>query len=85
MTTTLSTKGQVVLPQAARKKLGLQPGAKLACFVQEGDVVLRPMRRPVGKARLVFSKVTGLPVIVPPRGAPPLTTEAVKEALADFP
>ncbi len=85
MTTTLSTKGQVVLPEPMRKKLGLRPGTRFSCLIREGEIVLTPHLKPAGKTRIVRSKLTGLPVIVPPRGTPPLTPEAVKLALADFP
>jgi len=85
MTTTLSTKGQVVLPQPVRKKLGLRPGTRFSCLIREGEIVLTPEIKPAGKARIVRSKFTGLPVIVPPPGAALLTPEMVKLALADFP
>ena len=38
-----------------------------------------------GRARIVQDELTGLPVIVPPKGTPPLTSEIVRGALADFP
>jgi AbrB family looped-hinge helix DNA binding protein len=85
MTTTLSTKGQVVLPNMIRKKLGLRPGTRFSCVVRDAEIVLKPLLRPSGKARIVTSRVTGLPVIVPPAGSPPLTPEAVSISLADFP
>ena len=85
MTTTLLTKGQVVLPQPLRKKLGLRAGARFSCLIREGEIVLTPEPKLARRARIVKSKLTGLPVIVPPRGTPPLTSEAVKLALADFP
>ena len=85
MMTTISTKGQVVLPQLARRKLGLEPGTRLRCRVCDGTIVLPPEPRPaLGKARIARSKVTGLPVIIPPPGVPVLTVDAVREALADF-
>ena len=44
---TLSSKGQVVLPQAIRKKLHLQPGTKLKVAEVDGKIVLEPeSRRP---------------------------------------
>lgn len=85
MTTTLSTKGQVVLPQPVRQKLGLRPGTRFSCLIREGEIVLTPQRTPAGKARIVRSKLTGLPVIVPPPGTPTMTLESVKLVLADFP
>lgn len=84
MTTTLSTKGQVALPEAVRTKLGLRPGARFDCLVRKGQIVLTPKVKP-RKARIIKSKLTGLPVLVPPPDAPPLTPEAVRLALSDFP
>lgn len=85
MITTLSSKGQVVLPQAARRRLGLYPGTKFACRVREGEIVLTPERKPVPGARLGRNTVSGLPMLVPPKGTPPLTSERVYELLTDFP
>ena len=42
-TSTMSSKGQTVIPKAIRDRLGLQPGDAVDFVVQEdGDVVLRP-------------------------------------------
>lgn len=38
-TTRLSSKGQVVIPEAVRAEMGLEPGAKFLVFV-EGDYVI---------------------------------------------
>jgi len=45
--TTLSTKGQIVLPQSIRAQLGLVPGSELE-VTTEGDVIIlkRPSRFP---------------------------------------
>ena len=85
MTTTLSTKGQVVLPQAARRKLGLQPGARFACAVRDGGIFLKPEGAKSGKMKIGKSKHSGLPARVAPAGTPPLTSAAVRAMLADFP
>ena len=84
MTITLSSKGQIVIPAAARAKLGLVPGARLKCELGPGRLVLTaPARR--GKTRMKISKLTGLPVFYAPPGVPPLTSERVRELMADFP
>jgi AbrB family looped-hinge helix DNA binding protein len=45
-TTKLSSKGQVVIPEEIRKRLGLQPGAQFV-VVGEGDVVvLKALKAP---------------------------------------
>ena len=85
MTTTLSTKGQVVLPHAARRKLGLQPGARFVCAVRDGGIFLKPEARPAAKVKIGKNKLTGLPVLTAPAGTAPLTSAAVRGLLADFP
>ncbi len=85
MTTTLSSKGQVVLPQAARRKLGLHAGARFACAVRDGGIFLKPEARKTAKVRIGKSKVSGLPALIAPAGTPPLTSAAVRAMLADFP
>ena len=85
MTPTLSSKGQIVLPKAARRRLGLLPGTKFTCRVREGEVVLVPETRPATKVKLGRNAITGLPVLIPPKGTPPLTSAHVRELLADFP
>jgi hypothetical protein len=37
------------------------------------------------QARIVISELTGLPVLVPPPGTPPLTSERVRKLLENFP
>lgn len=82
METTVSTKGQVVLPQRARRKLGLRAGTKLECRIDGGSVVLTPKGVIAPKARLMRDKATGLIVT---DGGPTVTSEQVRAALADFP
>jgi AbrB family looped-hinge helix DNA binding protein len=65
MTTVLSSKGQVVLPQAARRRLGLLPGTAFECRIQGNQIVLIPQAGTVG--------------------APPVTSERIRELLSDFP
>ena len=50
MTTTLTRKGQVALPASARKRLGLKPGAKFACLVQGGGIMLVPAAAKAGRS-----------------------------------
>ena len=78
MTTTLSSKGQVVIPSEIRRKLGLPEGAIISCEVIDGKIVLDPE-----PARTRASLVTenGRPVLVAPDGAPEMTPEMVKEIL----
>jgi AbrB family looped-hinge helix DNA binding protein len=49
VTTTLSQKGQVVIPQEVRKKLRLRPGDDfIVLSSQTGDILLRPVRNSSG-------------------------------------
>jgi AbrB family looped-hinge helix DNA binding protein len=85
MTTILSSKGQVVLPHAARKRLGLRPGVKFDCRVHGNEIVLTPQGAVPGKTRLVRNKLTGMIVTQAPAGAPAVTGDQVRALLADFP
>lgn len=85
METKLSTKGQVVLPGAIRRKLGLEPGDALEAKVHDGGVMLTPRRKRRQKARIVTDEATGLPVLSAGPDAPPLTSKQVREILDEFP
>lgn len=85
MTTTLSSKGQVVLPAAARKRLGLKPGAKFACTVQSGQIVLTPTDVRPSPPRFIKDKLTGMTVVAASPGSPAVSSEQVRALLADFP
>jgi len=85
METTLSTKGQIVIPRDIREKLGLRPGTKFAPRVVNGEIVLTPKTKPIGKPRLVRDPVTGLTVTQAPKNGATITSQAVRAILADFP
>jgi len=80
-TATISTKGQLVIPNRFRKALHLQAGDKVSLTL-EGDRILLEREQP-RRARLV--EKNGRKVLVAPPGAPPMTPEVVKSLLADFP
>lgn len=48
--TSMSTKGQVVIPTAIRRELGLEPGRKLAIITDGTNVLLRPLQPPKASA-----------------------------------
>ncbi len=48
--TSLSTKGQVVIPNTIRKSAGLMPGAKLLVLTDGANVMLQPVPEPDMKA-----------------------------------
>jgi AbrB family looped-hinge helix DNA binding protein len=85
MQTKLSTKGQVILPSAFRQKLGLRPGDALDAKLEGGSIVLTPKRGRLRKARIITDPITGLPVLTLGPGAAVLTSEHVRDILADFP
>jgi AbrB family looped-hinge helix DNA binding protein len=54
VTTTLSQKGQVVIPQQVRSKLHLQPGDDfIVLSSQNGDILLRPVKKTKRRQGLV--------------------------------
>jgi AbrB family looped-hinge helix DNA binding protein len=85
MRTKVSTKGQVVLPSRIRRRLGLQPGDSLDAEIEGERIILIPRRAKRGKPRIVKEPVTGLPVLTAGADTPTLTSEQVREILADFP
>ena len=85
METTLSTKGQVVVPQGARRKLALRPGTKFTCRVTNGSIVLTPKTPLPGRPRLVRDPATGLTITQGPANGPTVTSDHVRAILADFP
>ena len=85
MNTRVSTKGQVVLPQAIRKKMNLRAGDDLEARVEGERIVLIPKNKRSRKGRIIKDPLTGLPVLTAGPGAPKLTSEQVAEILADFP
>jgi AbrB family looped-hinge helix DNA binding protein len=46
---TLNSRNQVVIPQEARKKLGVGPGARLLVLVKDDRIVLMPEPRNFAK------------------------------------
>lgn len=85
MRTTVSTKGQVVVPSRIRRKLGLQPGDSLEASIEGQHIVLTPQKVRPRKPRIIRDPVTGLPVLTAGPRAPKLTSAEVREILSDFP
>ena len=85
MQTRVSTKGQVVLPGPIRRRLGIQPGDPLDATVENGRIVLTPAKGPRYEAKIVTDPVTGIPYLDLGPDAPTLTSEMVRDLLADFP
>jgi AbrB family looped-hinge helix DNA binding protein len=85
VTTKISTKGQVVLPQAIRRKMNLRAGDLLEARIEGERIVLTPRKKRSRKGRIIKDPLTGLPVLTAGPGAPKLTSKQVAEILADFP
>lgn len=45
-TTTVSSRGQVVIPEAVRRKLGLEPGTQLVVIGEGDTIVLKRLEAP---------------------------------------
>lgn len=80
-TATLSPTGQLIIPDHFRQALHLRPGDKVTMTLEGGRLVVQ--RDETSHATLVVEN--GRKVLLAPPGAPPMTTEAVKAALSDFP
>jgi len=85
MHTTVSTKGQVVLPGPLRRKLDIRAGDPLEANVENGRIVLTPRRKRAHRVKIVTDPITGLPVLSAGADAPTLTSKEVEEILSNFP
>jgi len=85
MTTAISTKGQLVMPAAVRKALGLKPGDRLRVALEGRSVRLEPTRAARTALRIKINRRTGLPCAELRADAPPVTQADVKRILAEFP
>jgi len=74
---TIDSAGRVVIPQAVRRRLGLDAGAKLDIEEIDGTVVLRPTSR-------VTTEIAadGLPILRS-ADAPPLTSDDVRAVIEE--
>lgn len=78
--TTLSSKGQLVIPREVRMKLGLSAGDRFLCRAEGDSIVLVREGREKATCRIAED---GLPVLSAPPGAPEMTPERVKEILLE--
>lgn len=65
--------------------MGLQPGDSLDAELDGERIILTPRRARRGTARIVKDRLTGLPVLTVGADAAKLTSEQVREILAEFP
>ena len=79
---TLSTKGQLVIPTQYRRALNLRPGDKVEVTLEGQRLILE--RRSPRSAKLMRGRF-GRPVLVSAPGAPAVTTETVNALLDELP
>lgn len=84
MKTTLSTKGQIVVPLDVRQALRIEAGDALDIRIEAGSIVLTPINE-FHEGAIVNDPLTGFPVLTFGGDAPLLTSEEVAEILRDFP
>jgi len=83
---TVSTKGQIVIPLAARAKYRIEPGDQLELTMQKDEMRLVPaQKRRKFKPRIIKDPITGMDVLTLGPGAPKITSEQVRKLLEDFP
>ena len=85
MTTILSSKGQVVLNAALRRSLGLSTGTVFSVRSENRTIILEPVTPARSKGRIIKEAGSGFSVLEVSGDAPELTSERVKEMLAEFP
>jgi AbrB family looped-hinge helix DNA binding protein len=85
MQTTVSTKGQVVLPGPLRRRLDIRAGDPLDANIEDGRIVLTPRRKRGRQVKIIRDPITGLPVLSAGANAPTLTSKEVEEILSNFP
>jgi AbrB family looped-hinge helix DNA binding protein len=77
--TTMSAKGQVVIPKDVRDAMGFLPGQQLEVIRSGDGVFLRPVHKKSGRtADEIFARIRE---IAPPWKGPPLTDEDMKAAV----
>ncbi len=80
ISTSLSSKGQLVIPLAIRQRLGLSAGDRLLCDVDGDRLILTPDDKAAASMRMGED---GLPILSAPTGAPQMTPELVRDLLAE--
>lgn len=79
--TTLSTKGQVVIPKDVRDRLGLIPGQVLEVVAMGGGVLLKPQHRKSGRSSDEI--MAGIRARYQHQG-PPVSIEEMDEAITQM-
>jgi AbrB family looped-hinge helix DNA binding protein len=74
--TTVSSKGQMVIPAAIREELGIEPGTRVAVRREGDEVILRPLTQ--AAARRLIRELRGMTA-----GGPSMTDELIAERHAE--
>lgn len=62
---TLTSKGQTVIPKSIRDRLGLKPGDQLDFLIQDnGDILIRPATEDVCRLKALLHRPNRAPVSV---------------------
>ena len=85
MQTEVTEEGKIVIPASLRRRLGIKAGDRLTADIKGGSLVFSPKRKAALKTRIINDPVSGFPVLDSGEDAPVLTSEMVREMLADFP
>ncbi|HLY33264.1 MAG TPA: AbrB/MazE/SpoVT family DNA-binding domain-containing protein [Jatrophihabitantaceae bacterium] len=78
MHVSIDAAGRVVIPQAVRRRLGLDPGTRLDIDEVDGAVVVRPVNRVT-----IATGDDGLPILRVPADAAALTRDDVRRVLEE--
>ena len=81
----VSSKGQVVLPLAARNKYQIKAGDTLQLVLKEDQMTLVPKKPKKRKWKFIKDPITGMTAVTLGPGAPVITCEMVNKLLEDFP
>lgn len=74
--TTVSSKGQMVIPAAIREELGIEAGTRVAVRREGDEVILRPLTQ--AAARRLINELRGMTA-----GGPSMTDELIADRHAE--
>jgi len=67
MQTTLSTKGQIILPAEIRKKGRFHPGEKFEVHEKDGKIILSPVKKSRNSGLVALLRRCPHALVIPPR------------------